>query len=295
MHHPFVPATALIRLCNRRQMSTRIHKVALNSFDTNANLYNAVRPSYPVEAVEAILNQVTTTKPCRILDLAAGSGIFTKLIFEHKQSANVEIFAAEPVAGMREIFTQSLPHVPIVEGFSTALPYSDDFFDVVTVAQAFHWFADKESITEIHRVLKKKTACGTAGKLALIWNLESADEEWVGKLRDLYEPYDSDVPQYRKGEWENVFRDQQLFEYPLSKQMFRQNMLVSQPEVWSRVLSKSYITALGEEEQKVLKDKVVNLVEVEYAEKFSIDRGDDRVKKCAWQPLDVEVAITTAI
>ena len=116
--------------------------------------------------------------PCRVLDLAAGSGIFTKCLLpyvkqqkqEIEEGANDnnsnkviipktegprqrevthplaiidELYAVEPAEGMRQEFQVSLPkNVPIVEGTSTHIPFPDNYFDMVTVAQAFHWFAN---------------------------------------------------------------------------------------------------------------------------------------------------------
>ena len=45
-------------------------------------------------------------------------------------------------------------NLPVLEGTSTDIPYPDGFFNVVTVAQAFHWFDNLDSLTEMRRVLK---------------------------------------------------------------------------------------------------------------------------------------------
>ena len=267
----------------------RIHKVAQNSYDSNAALYNQVRPSYPRDAVNFIIEQLPEGKPCKILDLAAGTGIFTKVLYEELPST-ASLVAVEPVAGMRESFKKSMPSSVSVEaGTSTSIPFPDDYFDMVTVAQAFHWFSNIESLREINRVLKKDGR----GTLALIWNLESDKEEWVGKLRALYEVYDGDVPQYRKRQWESVFiEDTKCFAQPLEKYQYRQEMLVSQEEVWDRVLSKSYITALSLQEQVKLREQVQRLVRVDFVDKFCVDRDGVR---CAVQPLDVEVALARTV
>ncbi|VVQ29829.1 putative methyltransferase [Pseudomonas fluorescens] len=45
--------------------------------------------------------------------------------------------------------------------------------DVEICAQAFHWFASTEALTEIARVLKP------GGKLGLVWNLRDSRASWV--------------------------------------------------------------------------------------------------------------------
>ena len=267
-----------------------VNEVAAKSFDSNADLYQKVRPSYPVESVESMLSfaKIPTSvaavaeaskhgKKYAILDLAAGSGLFTNVLQEHiattcnKNDPLVEISAVEPAAGMRTVFSQELPTVPIYDGTSTSLPFPDNHFDLVTVAQAFHWFANQQTLAEIHRVLKKDGR----GALALIWNLESPEMEWMKHLRALYEPYDADVPQYRKGDWEEMFQvtgeqKTSLFELPITRKKFQTEMLVTQAHMMNRVESKSYITALSTEELDNLKQKMHRLLHEQYDKEFHL-------------------------
>jgi ubiquinone/menaquinone biosynthesis C-methylase UbiE len=240
-------------------------------------------------------------KTYNILDLAAGSGLFTKVLHTHlADTCNntseelVQVCAVEPAAGMRRVFSLELPDVPIFNGTSTSLPFPDNHFDLVTVAQAFHWFANHQTLAEIHRVLKTDGQ----GTLALIWNLESTEIEWMKRLRALYEPYDANVPQYRKGEWEQAFVSDEekpcLFELPIMKKTFQTEMLVTQADMMSRVESKSYITALSDGELRRLKEKMRHLLYNEYGRDFCItaDREDCKGDLCARHLLDVELVLT---
>ncbi len=53
--------------------------------------------------------------------------------------------------------------------------------DLVAVGQAFHWFADMNTLREVHRILKP------GGHLALVWNMEDKSVPWIHKLRQYYE------------------------------------------------------------------------------------------------------------
>ena len=291
-------------------MSQSVNEVAVNSYNINAELYNNVRPSYPTEAVNQILSYacipmtaadvddaVSKNKTYNILDLAAGSGLFTSVVHNqvastcNKSTKLVEICAVEPSKGMRSVFSQMLPHIDVYDGTSTSIPFPDGHFDVVTVAQAFHWFSNGQSLAEINRVLKK----GGNGTLALIWNLESAEIEWVKQLRALYEPYDAAVPQYRKGEWEQVFYEgnaASIFELPIMKKRFKTEMLVTQSQMIDRVESKSYITALPQDELNSLKSKLRQLLYHDYRKEFHHESKADKAGEMrALHILDVELAM----
>lgn len=260
---------------------------------TQAAKYEATRPSYPPESVDFIVNCCRPSSPDtpykKVLDLAAGTGKFTRLLAQYP---SLQVSAVEPVEGMRIEFKRALPSkVSVVEGTSTRIPFDDDYFDLVTIAQAFHWFSNIESLKEIKRVLRP-----SSGVLAMIWNLEDASIPWIKSLRNAYETYDLNVPQYRRREnWQAVFKSpeaQSLFScWPLQSKFFSHDMMVSKEEVWHRVLSKSYVSSLSAEEQEVVKAKVYDVLNM-HDDAFHHIQEDGR--RCAKQRLITEVALASA-
>lgn len=145
------------------------------------------------------------------------------------------------------------------DAVSTALPFEDSTFDAIFVGQAFHWFADEPSLKEMARVLKR------GGVLCLIWNLEDASVAWVKRVREAYEKHDGDVPQFRKGLWRQVWKTEvaaQLYEPPVET-LHNHTYLVNEEQIWDRVISKSYIAVLPQEQQQELKRQVDSIVQEE--------------------------------
>ncbi|KAI8882508.1 S-adenosyl-L-methionine-dependent methyltransferase [Backusella circina FSU 941] len=227
---------------------SKVHSVASKGFNLQTAHYANARPSYPIKLIQAITSILPPK--AHVVDLAAGTGLMTKLLVE----ANLEVTAVEPAENMRTKLTEILPKVTCLNGDSWNIPLKDSSQDAIVVAQAFHWFDDAKTLMEMHRVLKPK------GYGILAWNLESSERaDWVGPLRSLYETYDEGVPQYRKNNWRNVFETdeaKELFKLPFEERVFENDFLVPKENIWPRILSKSYISCLEKEEQDELEKKV---------------------------------------
>lgn len=137
-----------------------VHQVAKKGFEMQTDAYDAARPSYPTQAVDAMFDELKLEKGAKVLDLASGTGIFTRLLARHPTTCDnaIVVEACEPAANMRKKCLENLPDVRCFEGTSTHIPVADASYDAVVVAQAFHWFANIESLKEIHRVLKPKVS-----------------------------------------------------------------------------------------------------------------------------------------
>ena len=73
--------------------------------------------------------------------------------------------------------------------------------DLVTVAQAFHWFDGPAALAEIHRMLSP------GGRLAVLWNRRVEDEPVNRAIEDLIEPYRMGTPTHRDDAWRAVFEE----------------------------------------------------------------------------------------
>jgi ubiquinone/menaquinone biosynthesis C-methylase UbiE len=165
---------------------TDVNPIAARAFGTQAAAYERGRPSWPVDAIAALLERFGAGT---VLDLAAGTGKLTRILAEQADT----VVAVEPVDGMREVLRQQLPHVRTLSGTAESIPLPDGCVDAVFVAEAFHWFDPPVAAAEIARVLKP------GGGLAVLWNTPGwKDLPWFDELRDTVTEHHIGPPGYMR-------------------------------------------------------------------------------------------------
>jgi SAM-dependent methyltransferase len=143
------------------------------SFGSVAAGYTALRPGYPEDVVAfAVGGREGHARPLRVLDLAAGTGLLTAAI----AGAGHDVVAVDPAAGMLAELTGRLPDVVALAGSAEAIPLPDADVDVVTAAQAAHWFDPAQAAGEMRRVLRP------GGAVGLVWNMRDDRVAWSAEL-----------------------------------------------------------------------------------------------------------------
>lgn len=146
--------------------------------------YERFRPGFPEEAADAIVSMPVAVA----LDLGAGTGKFTERLIERA----ARVIAVDPSEQMLAVLSRKLPDVESHVGAAESIPVEDGSVDVVTVAQAFHWFDRDPSCAEIRRVL------GPGGVLGLLWNHSDANCPWDRACARVAHPWLSDeMPESR--------------------------------------------------------------------------------------------------
>src|SRR2546421_8267168 len=123
-----------------------MHPVAAAGFASAADVYERARPSYPEEAVAWMAERTGLVAGRTVVDVGAGTGKLTRLL----PATGARVIAIEPVAEMRA----KLDGIDALDGTAEDLPLSNGCADVVTVAQALHWFDLDRALPELHRVLR---------------------------------------------------------------------------------------------------------------------------------------------
>jgi SAM-dependent methyltransferase len=150
------------------------------SFASVADAYERGRPGYPDESVRWLVGN----EPVDVVDLGAGTGKLTRSLV----ALGHRVTAIEPLAEMRAHIEKTVPAARVLDGRAESIPLPDGSADVVTSAQAFHWFDHARALTEIARVLRP------GGRLALVWNVRDDRVPWVAALSEAIgsETVDSD-------------------------------------------------------------------------------------------------------
>ena len=231
-----------------------VHNVAAKGFNAAAEAYERGRPEYPRSSVNFLLKTLNITPEKIVVDLAAGTGKFTRLL----ASGGAKLVAIEPVEEMRGIFSSLLPEIEILNGTAESIPLPSASIDVVLVAQAFQWFQGKRSLQEIYRILKPY------GQIGLIWNVRDESVEWVAKMTEIIESYrhfyHGNTPQYKSGKWKQFFDETTLFTL-LQTRTFKQVHKYDRQTLVDRVASISWIAVLPEEIQSKVLHEIRDLLD----------------------------------
>ncbi len=231
-------------------MSQTIHPAAQQGFSAAAQLYQQVRPSYPAELIDWLSQDLGLSEDAQLIDLGAGTGKFLTTLL----ALSPHVYAVEPIEAMRQQLQQHYPQVQAYAGQSHSMPFTANFADAVFCAQAFHWFSNIESLTEIHRVLKAQ------GQLLLIWNQRDERCAWVKEIADFLLDFEQDTPRFHSQKWQQAFVEQDLFEATGLKTFAHQHSGTVEHVVSKRLLSTSFIAAMPEAQQREMKAHFEQLV-----------------------------------
>jgi SAM-dependent methyltransferase len=220
---------------------TRIDPTAAAGFASAAEVYERARPSYPEEAVAWLVERTALGPGKTVLDVGAGTGKLTRLLV----SSGARVVAVEPIAEMRAL----IPDAEVVDGTAEELPFPDATADVITVAQAFHWFDHDRALPELHRVLRP------GGALALVWNMRDLEDPVQRGVEDLLAPIRGETPLQQLGYWREPLERSQLFERG-EVSHFRYAQSFTTDDLCDRVASTSFVAAMSAVERDSLLARV---------------------------------------
>ena len=258
------PNVIFYRYCTDKKaqnMTHSLHPAAQTGFSSAAELYQRVRPNYPQELVNWLAEDLLLNQESTVIDLGSGTGKF----LDYLKQTTPNIIAVEPISEMLEQLKIVHPEVQTQQASSHDIPLKTNSIDAILCAQSFHWFANIETLQEIHRLLKD------SGHLGLVWNQRDETVAWVKALADFLKDYEGDTPRFHSNEWQKVFQNQSLFGFE-SKKVFVQHQIGTVEDVVSRrLLSTSFIAAMSPQQQNEMKKNFESIV-FEYTSKRPQDQ-----------------------
>jgi SAM-dependent methyltransferase len=139
------------------------------AFDAYAGEYERFRPGYPEELFKAIASRLDLPERPLVVDVGAGTGRASLAMAE----LGWRVTAVEPGRPMLDVLRGEATNAGLL--LATVLADAEETgldpqsADLVTAAQAFHWFDMDAALVEMARILRP------AGGVALFWNVRDAE------------------------------------------------------------------------------------------------------------------------
>lgn len=132
-------------------------------FTDRVDDYVRFRPGYPAAALEPLARDCGLGPAATVADLGAGTGIWTERLL----ASGCRVIALEPNHAMRAAGRARLGvhrRLAWLAATAEATALAGGSLDLVTAAQAFHWFARQATRNELVRVLRP------GGWAMIVWN-----------------------------------------------------------------------------------------------------------------------------
>jgi SAM-dependent methyltransferase len=223
-------------------------------FSSRVQDYVRFRPGYPPGVIDLLKAECGLIPGAVVADVASGTGLFTRMLLENGN----RVFGVEPNPDMRkagETFLRAYPQFVSLAGTAEATTLADRSIDLVTAAQAAHWFDRPNARREFVRVLKP------SGWVALLWNERRIDStSFLRAFEQLLLRYGTD---YQTVRHERTTRAIETFFEPSPFQMhkfdYRQDF--DYPALQGRLLSSSYTPQAGDPAYGPMLDELRRLFE----------------------------------
>lgn len=226
-----------------------VHAAAQQGFTKEAQAYARGRPDYPQALAGWLANTLALGPGRTVADIGAGTGKFTRLLV----STRADVISVEPVDAMRACIEAELPAVRALKGTAQQVPLPAASLDALVCAQAFHWFAQRETLDEFHRLLKP------GGRLGLVWNVRDESLDWVAQLTAIVMPHEGDAPRFYRGDWRKPFPHAGFG--PLAETRFSyQHTGTPQQVIIDRFMSVSFIAALPAADNAAVRERLEALI-----------------------------------
>jgi SAM-dependent methyltransferase len=214
-------------------------KDSTQRFSSRVGNYVLYRPAYPSAVLDLLQKECGLNAASVIADIASGTGIFTRMLLE---SGN-RVFGVEPNADMRragEEFLRAYSQFSSVAGTAEDSTLAGHSVDLITAAQAAHWFDREKARREFIRI------CRPGGWIVLLWNeRRTGSTSFLRQYEQLLLEYGTD---YQEVRYERTIQQIETFfaPSPFRLRIFDYKQEVDYPGLEGRLLSSSYTPQAGD-------------------------------------------------
>lgn len=171
-----------------------------DNFSKQADIYAQYRPEYPAELFEFIISQVKNTDSA--WDCATGNGQAAKELAKYFRHVTATDISQKQLDNAHQVH-----NIEYLISAAEETSFADNSFDLVTVAQALHWFNFDKFYPEIKRVLKNDGIFAT-----WMYELNSVEPQIDAVMRHLYEPI---LGEYWDKERKHIENEYSTIPFPL--------------------------------------------------------------------------------
>lgn len=240
----------------------------IDKFNGMADDYSKYRPNYAQKSIDYLKNKVHLTKNSIIADIGSGTGKFSKLLLDE----GFKVFGVEPNSDMRQKAEYELHdrrNFISISGTSENTTLPNNSVDLITVAQAFHWFDVEKFLMECNRILKEN------GYVAILYNNGDYSTEVINAISELSKRY---CPKYT-GSSGGIEKNPTVFddffdEYIIK--VFENNYQLNMEQFIGLNFSASYAPKINEPNHQAYLKSLVDLFE-KYSEQGTLNMPNNTI------------------
>ena len=219
-----------------------------DNFSSKSSSYAKYRPTYPQALFQFLKEKLDTTE--RAWDCGTGNGQVAGELakfFKEVQASDISQQQLDNAVRQPNI------HYSVQPAEETSFP--DNNFDLITVAQAIHWFNFEEFYKEVERVLKPKGMIAVIG-YSLFKSNPKTDEVIHKFYRDIIGPFWDEERRYLDKKYRTIPFPFKELESPVFEQEYHWTFthLIGYLKTWSAV--KHYEKANGENPVDLIEDEL---------------------------------------
>lgn len=155
------------------------------TFDTVASTYEKFRPGYVKELYKTIFNYIPVNKNSNVLEVGSGAGQATDAILQTGCYLTAVEYGEKFCTLLKEKFINN-KNFCVVKGKFEDVPFTENTFDLIFSATAFHWVPEEIGYKKVYALLKKG---GVFARFANHPYRDKGNSELAKEIENLYASY----------------------------------------------------------------------------------------------------------